>query len=99
VSPERTSTNQDDVQNLEDTMQDEIQRIRSESIGSKGTPVSIEFGGAANSTVNHGLSRTPEGWVQTDLVGAGIIVDRVEWDASTVTFRASGACTFAALVY
>ena len=99
MSPERTATDQDDVQNVVDTLQAEVEAIRSESIGSKGHPVSIEFGGASSVAVNHGLGRQPTGWVQTDLVGAGVVVDREEWDKNTITFRATAACTFEALVY
>ena len=98
MPPARTATDREDVQDGQDTLETEVAALQDESLGFKSNPVAITFGGAGSEQVNHGLGRLPVGWLQSDLVGAGVIVDRVTWDKNTITFRASGACTFAARV-
>lgn len=97
--PARTATDRDDVQDGQDTLEAEINALRDSSIGDRSNSVSHTFAGAASIALNHALGHTPTGWVQSDMVGAGVVVDRTAWDENTITFRASGACSFSALVF
>lgn len=51
--------------------------------------IDVEFEAGKDKAINHGLNRTPQGWIVTDKNGNANIWRPVAWNASTITLRAN----------
>jgi ABC-type amino acid transport system permease subunit len=63
-----------------------------------GVALSVTFTGAGSSTVNHGLGRTPAGWIVTSINAAQTVFEAAK-DDKRLTLTASGAVTVALWVF
>lgn len=52
---------------------------------------SVTLAGAADTTISHGLQRTPVGWLITDITGAAPSIFRVSWSSTTLVLHNSDA--------
>lgn len=58
----------------------------------------IVFSGSVTQTVNHGLGRTPSGFITVDRTADSRLY-RVSWNDTTITLTATAAATFALWIF
>jgi len=67
---------------------------------SKGNSITgIEFEAGKEKVINHGLNRTPQGWIVTDKNANADIWRTANWTINTITLKANVAVTASIWVY
>lgn len=75
-------------------LQDDAQTL-SDGIGllAQGNIITCDSVSSTPKEFNHGLGRTPIGWIQLDIKHAFNFVYRTTWDDLTITLRTDGSAT------